>query len=368
MNQLHFSSTRKSDALRTIIRQNLENGDWKPGDQFPTEFELIDKYHVSRATVREAVASLVQEGLLRRVQGRGTFVAEQKEKVLCFAIIMPYLFYIDAPKFGAGTDVIPLMVQAIESECRLDKIDMMLMLDNREEVRERENLVRTIEGDYDAVILNYIGGKENLDCLRAVVETGPPVVLIDRYMDDLPTDYVVTDNAAGSEASVAQLEAAGFSDISYVTTPPMNSALRDREEGYRRAMKARGKTPRVISSAQALYELQHVGGTQIAFLTSEATHTSYLWGAMRERPDAYAKLGLAGFDEPYIEFPRGVTVVKVLQPLHDIGQLSVEIAGNRARARRSSTNEERREFKQIKLPPVLHVMGRHTGWVMQENR
>jgi len=48
-----------------------------PGERLPSEDELSIRFHVSRMTVRRALDQLVSQGRLRRVQGRGTFVAEQ---------------------------------------------------------------------------------------------------------------------------------------------------------------------------------------------------------------------------------------------------------------------------------------------------
>jgi GntR family transcriptional regulator len=47
---------------------------YRPGDQLPSEPELAAAYSVSRATVREALQSLENEGIVRRVHGSGTFV------------------------------------------------------------------------------------------------------------------------------------------------------------------------------------------------------------------------------------------------------------------------------------------------------
>lgn len=64
--------------LRTLLRARISEGELPPGTPMPTETELIERYGVSRTTVREAVGGLVQEGLLYRKQGSGTFVAARK--------------------------------------------------------------------------------------------------------------------------------------------------------------------------------------------------------------------------------------------------------------------------------------------------
>lgn len=56
------------------IRADIKNGIYKVDEKIPTELELIDKYSVSRITIRQAVELLVEEGVLSRHQGKGTFV------------------------------------------------------------------------------------------------------------------------------------------------------------------------------------------------------------------------------------------------------------------------------------------------------
>jgi GntR family transcriptional regulator len=58
-----------------IVRGNILNGRWEPGDLLPPESELVETYDVSRTVVRQALDMLVNEGLIYRQRGRGTFVA-----------------------------------------------------------------------------------------------------------------------------------------------------------------------------------------------------------------------------------------------------------------------------------------------------
>lgn len=60
--------------VRDQLKAELDRGLWKPGDMLPTEAELGNVYGVSIGTVRQAVMSLVREGLITRRSGKGTFV------------------------------------------------------------------------------------------------------------------------------------------------------------------------------------------------------------------------------------------------------------------------------------------------------
>ena len=64
--------------VKENLRELIEDRRLEPEDMLPSERELSKLYGVSRPTVRQAVHELVQEGLLRRVPGIGTFVAKPK--------------------------------------------------------------------------------------------------------------------------------------------------------------------------------------------------------------------------------------------------------------------------------------------------
>ena len=60
--------------MYTIFKEKIKRTEWPEGMQIPTEDDLCRLYDISKATVRVAISDLVREGLLRRIQGKGTFV------------------------------------------------------------------------------------------------------------------------------------------------------------------------------------------------------------------------------------------------------------------------------------------------------
>lgn len=64
--------------LKQIIEEKIGLGEWKTGDKILSENELRQMYAISRNTVQRALDELVQEGVLERKQGKGTFVAKPK--------------------------------------------------------------------------------------------------------------------------------------------------------------------------------------------------------------------------------------------------------------------------------------------------
>lgn len=60
--------------LRDDMLAKIASGEWSPGAAIPTEAELTRTYGVAIGTLRKAVDTLVQDGLMERSQGRGTFI------------------------------------------------------------------------------------------------------------------------------------------------------------------------------------------------------------------------------------------------------------------------------------------------------
>lgn len=66
------------EQLDTLLRSDLKNHKWGPNQKIPSENELAQLNGLSRMTVRSVINNLVNDGLLYRVQGKGTFVSPIK--------------------------------------------------------------------------------------------------------------------------------------------------------------------------------------------------------------------------------------------------------------------------------------------------
>ena len=60
--------------LARILRQQVGDGHFRPGDQLPSEAQLCRRYGISPMTVRRSINLLIDQGVVSTVQGRGTFV------------------------------------------------------------------------------------------------------------------------------------------------------------------------------------------------------------------------------------------------------------------------------------------------------
>lgn len=60
--------------IAQILRSQIRSQEYKPNDILPTENEMIQSFMVSRVTVRQALQILLNEGLIYRIAGKGTFV------------------------------------------------------------------------------------------------------------------------------------------------------------------------------------------------------------------------------------------------------------------------------------------------------
>ncbi len=85
---------RISDQIKTILKNAILDGHFKPGDKFPPEIKIAQQYNVSKVSAREALREMESEGLIEKKRGifGGSFVAEPGSEKMVDVVINSYLF------------------------------------------------------------------------------------------------------------------------------------------------------------------------------------------------------------------------------------------------------------------------------------
>lgn len=116
--KLKKSSVPLYYQLEKILRKRIMSGQIKAGDSIPTERELCDEFGVSRTTVRQALAKLEDVDLIRREQGRGTFVTTRSYSNIHYKL---YGHMNDLFTFGAATALKMISKKAVVPDVRSAK-------------------------------------------------------------------------------------------------------------------------------------------------------------------------------------------------------------------------------------------------------
>jgi GntR family transcriptional regulator len=81
---LNRSAVARYLQLATLFRRRIETSEWATGSQIPTVDDLATDFGVARATIRQALGILENEGLIDRFRAKGTFVTQRsKERIWC---------------------------------------------------------------------------------------------------------------------------------------------------------------------------------------------------------------------------------------------------------------------------------------------
>jgi GntR family transcriptional regulator len=73
----HEAAEFPFQQLAAILRERIQAGKYPPGRKIPSIIDLVEESGLSTMTVRRAVQVLADEGLVRTVPGRGTFVTQR---------------------------------------------------------------------------------------------------------------------------------------------------------------------------------------------------------------------------------------------------------------------------------------------------
>lgn len=341
----YFDPMSKRERLKSLIKADITTGEYKPGDRLPSENEIVAKYKVSRNTVRETLSALVEEGLLYRINGKGTFLSDRKAARKKIALVVPYLFTGTDPhtRLTARIDIIHGLVDKLESHAFETGCDTLLHISNHDFEKERSILTSLADSDVKAVLVIHMVDPANIECLSSIREKGIPVIAIDEW-SPMGGYSIGCDNFQGAKAATETLLDNGFDSICYITNDSCIAPLNSRIEGHLRALKDRGYTPDIIYVSaegenternweKAAYEAvkKAVSGRSSMAVFADMPHLARgAWQAISETDIPHNRLALASFDDPYLILPKKVFQLTVTQPINEMAESAIRLAVNTA--------------------------------------
>ncbi|QHW33180.1 GntR family transcriptional regulator [Paenibacillus rhizovicinus] len=226
------------EQIKHYLISEIELAHWKPHDKLPSEYELTKQFSVSRITVKKAMSDLVEQGIVYRVQGKGSYVAEPDTALSTG----------DAPR-PLQTQTVALLLPFINNQHNalllngveriLSEAGYSLLFCNtensiaKEERVIREMIARKVAG---MIVYPVDGESYNREILQLTLDAFPLVVM-DRYLRGIDTNCVCPNNLRGAQEAVDYLISLGHRNIGFLsTTITDTSSIEDRLAGYEKSL------------------------------------------------------------------------------------------------------------------------------------
>jgi GntR family histidine utilization transcriptional repressor len=182
--------------IKNTIQTKVSNGDWLPGSLVPSENQLAADLNVSRMTINRPLRELSAEGILKRVHGLGTFVAEKPRQ--------------------ASLLELRSIAEEIKSQGKTHRAEVLLL--------------EEISADRDvAERMNVIPGTLLFHIVVTHFQDELPIQLEDRYVSPvLVPDFMSVDfkKTTPTEYLVSQIKADELEHIVQAILPDERSAVR----------------------------------------------------------------------------------------------------------------------------------------------
>lgn len=242
------------------LRQQIREDILKSGEKLLSESEFSSRYGISRRSVRQALANLTNERLIYSRAGSGCFVAEnipgKQPQHLRIVLILPEVDNAFINELNHG-----VQIMAEESGC-----DLIYQSSGQSHEKERLHILHWLEEKIDGMILFPMVGNHNTDLVFELKKRNMPFVLVDRFFQDIDTDYVSVDNYKGAFEAVRYLAQHSCRNIAHLKGSP-SSANVARYEGYRDALASSGLVydPDLVISMDKDYKTNENVGSDVVF-------------------------------------------------------------------------------------------------------
>lgn len=218
--------------LKEILKDKIERGEFSEGDLIPSEREICETYKVSRITARQAILDLVNDGLLYREGGRGTFVASKTKKKLTIALVaMGY----SNESYRTRSNTFYDLVRGVAQTSLKKQVTVNLLLPEAH-IDSNSFLQRVIAQKLNGILIKTRLNIQYQD-IKMLEEANLPYVVIKRHIPGQDINCVISDDVKGAFQATEHLILLGHRRIGLINGMPDAIIIwQDRMKGYRKAL------------------------------------------------------------------------------------------------------------------------------------
>lgn len=225
----------KYEQLCLRLIDDMQRGRLKPGDLLPSEPDFAEQHNVARGTVRQALAQMERNGLVRRIRGKGTFIHEDAANRLrpgldAFALILP----------DAQRGYYPSLVAGFEEAAGQARNQVLLVSTSNDVARQGDGILQLIDKKIAGVAIVPVGSQPTPAYqVRQLQKNNIPVVLCHRGIDGVRAPLLTFAARDVGRMAGEMLVRKGHRHVALVLA--MRSGLGDAyEAGFRAAVEANG--------------------------------------------------------------------------------------------------------------------------------
>ncbi|WP_110927806.1 GntR family transcriptional regulator [Bacillus massiliglaciei] len=239
----------KYQVIIDDLKNKILTGEYRVGEQIPTESTMQEMYNVSRHTVRKSILELSNEGFLRSEKGSGTYVSNQYQsksagssKNKTIGVITTYI----------SDYIFPSIIRGIERRLNEDNYSLLLASTNNDVSQEKKALEMMLSFGVDGLIIEPTKSNlynPNIAYYLSFKEQEIPFIMINAYYEELEAPFFCLDDVQSSYLATKELISKGHTQIGLISK---NDDLQGkyRMKGYVKALgeaKLRFKPEQLLS-------------------------------------------------------------------------------------------------------------------------
>ena len=220
------------EMIMRDLRSRIRSGELQPGRRVGTQQELAARYDVSLITVKNALAQLVNEGLLYTQPGRGTYVAAEPARRTPLAPCKT----IGLVLRDVGHPFFSMIVHGVEERAYELGFNVLLSSSSGRPEKEERQIRHFRSLGVDGLIIASLSLEYRAtEYIQALHREGFPYLMVS-YIHDPDYWYVGCDHEYGGFLATEHLIRLGYSTIGYVHLRNGNLLSEVRKNGYYRAL------------------------------------------------------------------------------------------------------------------------------------